>query len=516
MSMNKARITYRFDPNRPRSEGGHPSHMDDTGKVIPLYQEEYQVVEERMEQPEPREQRDSRETAETFDYRKPKEAGHDGPWRQQERDQARDQVRGRKDELNIRDYQGLNQYTTDYGAWSSPFDAETKRIEELIRQSNEREGRRPVEQEPPVGFGPPAFQERPLPDYRERGPDREWEHDREHDRDRNREEYYNGQTGYFQPGAGYRDEGEERWSGPIVHGPRYVRHSRPPWLKIGASIAGAAVTGVLLGFFALSMFSDADSIADIGKTPAADTPATQDAKPVTAHAQNADANASAGGAGAGTAISGKQLAMAYAGSTYSVLQHGTFAGQQGADQAKGELVKKGLAAATEQSDKYYVFAGVATDKDSATFLGQQLKDNSSVDIYVKAYTIPSVTKVVWNGSSGDTLKSYLEQSDKLIQSINKLTVMNLDGEAPTAIDPANMQSISNAHTAWSQLSNKVSQEAGQETKALVQRMNNAMNSAKASLDEYNKNPSTAMLWQAQTYTLQFIIAEKELLGLIGS
>lgn len=466
--MNKARITYRLDPNRGRGEGAGPDGQEEKGRVIPLYQEEYRVVDER---PEP-------------DY------GENGP------------EPGRR-EREIRDYQGLNQYTTDFGAWSSPFDAETNRIEELIRESNERrEGRRSPDGE---AGGDGRNGRYPAPDY---GPG-----ERELHAPERREARYSGQTGYYQPGPPvYRDERDRdgEYEGPVVMGPRYVRHSRPPWLKISASIAGAAVTGVLLGFFALSVFNGsdpADAIPGLGGK--AVTPTQQDVKPVSAGVQGTDVKAAAG-AGLGAAT-GKEIALSYAGKTYSFLQHGSFAGQQGADQAKNDLVKKGLAAASEQTDKYYVFAGVATDKESATALGRQLQDTNKLDIYVKAYTVPAVAKAVWNGSP-ETLKSYLEQSDKLLQSINLLTVMNLDADKPAPIEASTLQSVAAAHTAWSQLSNTVAQEAGETGKPLVQRMNNAMNSAKTSLDEYKKNPSTAMLWQAQTYMMQFIIAEKELLA----
>jgi stage II sporulation protein B len=460
--MNKARITYRLDPNRGRGEGGGADGQEEKGRVIPLYQEEYRVVDEQQE-PAP----DNRQR---------------GPMR---RDQE------------IRDYQGLNQYTSDYGAWNSPFDAETNRIEELIRDSNEREGRRPMGAEPE----PVERNSRYLkPEYE----DREYE---ELDR---RDIRYNGQTGHFQPGPPiYRDDRDDRYEGPVVMGPRYVRHNRPPWLKISVSIAGAAVTGVLLGFFALSIFNGSDPVDAItGLGGKSDTPAAQDAKPVSANVQGTDTKTAAGTGAA--VVSGKEVSLSYAGKTYSFLQHGSFANQQGADQTKNDLVKKGLAAASEQSDKYYVFAGVATDKESAMALSQQLKNANKVDIYVKAYTVPAVSKAVWNGSP-ESLKSYLDQSDKLLQSINLLTVMNLDGLQPSPIEASTMQSLAAAHTAWSQVSNTVAQEAGETGRAVVQRMNNAMNSAKVSLDEYKKNPSTAMLWQAQTYMMQFIIAEKELL-----
>ena len=47
-------------------------------------------------------------------------------------------------------------------------------------------------------------------------------------------------------------------------------------------------------------------------------------------------------------------------------------------------------------------------------------------------------------------------------------------------------------------------------------MSNAMNTAVISLDEYQKNPSAAYLWQAQSSILQYILAEKTLLTSIAA
>jgi stage II sporulation protein B len=80
--MNKARITYRFDQNRDKENGkdtGNPVKVDKV--VIPLFQEEFQVIEDKLET-EP-----------------------------------------------------LNAFTTDFGSWNSPFETESERVERLIRDS---------------------------------------------------------------------------------------------------------------------------------------------------------------------------------------------------------------------------------------------------------------------------------------------------------------------------------------------------------------------------------------------
>lgn len=456
--MNKSRITYRFDPEGARQEVIRP--REDKGKVIPLYEEEFRVEEEAS---------------------------------------PPSRLNKEEDEEPVYDYRLLNRYSGDYGAWSSPYDAETRRIEDLIRESNLRRGEGTSNRE----SGPVWDSERGgrrggrgyLPD----------------------ETVYDGETGYYETESGYRGGREEVWEGPVVTGPHYVRHSRPPWLKITASIAGAAVTGVLLGFLVLSMFNETRS-AEHGSDQTVDAAGRngsgqeQNAVPAAAGADTGGKKADAGGAEAAGAASGKTVAVSYAGKTYTFLQNGTFAAEQGAEQAKEELLKKGLAAVSEQADKFYVYAGVAADRDSALSLSQKLKD-AKVDIYVKAYTLPALAKAHWNGSA-DGLKAYLEQSDKLLQSMAGLTQIHLEEAKPTPLDAPTLQSLAAAHTAWAQASATAAQDAGESRRPMIQKMNNAMNSAKASLDEYKKNPSAAMLWQVQTYMLQFILQEKELLAQI--
>jgi stage II sporulation protein B len=86
--MNKARITYRFDQTRSHigtREKGIPIKED---KVIPLYQDEFQLVKEQTT-PEP-----------------------------------------------------LNTFGADMGSWNSPFETESDRIERVIRESSYEPGKK--------------------------------------------------------------------------------------------------------------------------------------------------------------------------------------------------------------------------------------------------------------------------------------------------------------------------------------------------------------------------------------
>lgn len=413
--MNKARITYRFDANGDRVKDS--LKQEEPSKVIPLYEEEFRVVEDNKEP--------------------------------------------------------LNHFTTDFGGWSSPYDAETQRIEDLIRQSK---GNRPE----------PDFSEAPR---------------------------YNSETGYVEAEGDYTNRRGPQWDGPDVVGSRYIRHSRPSWVRIFVSVTGAAVTGVLLGFLVLSMFSGNDSTADSkAANPNNSQAGTQDVKTAPTGAQPGNnaadqANNTASvpaAAGAEAAIPSK---------TYVLLQHGSFSAKQGAEQDQAELRKKGFSAVTELADnKYNVYLGLVSDRDHALSLSKKLKDDK-VETYAKQLSLPAISKVRWNGSA-ESLKTYLDQSEKLVQTISKLSLLHLEEAKPTSIDDPTLQALKTAHTAWAQTASTVAQGSADAAEQF-QKMNNAMNSAKTSIDEYKKNPSPNWLWQTQSYLLQFVLAEKELLAKIA-
>jgi stage II sporulation protein B len=111
--MNKARITYRFDHQRTAGEPAKPGSPVKEDKVIPLYEEEFQVIEEMKAMP--------------------------------------DQVE------HLFDTHSLNTFTTDFGHWNSPIESESDRVERVIRETlKESETKRPV-QEPmskQTGEGP--------------------------------------------------------------------------------------------------------------------------------------------------------------------------------------------------------------------------------------------------------------------------------------------------------------------------------------------------------------------------
>jgi stage II sporulation protein B len=442
--MSKARITYRFDPER--NEHSSPKQIAPEGesraKVIPLYDNEYRAEK-------------------------------------------------------IVDVQPLNQFTTDFGAWSSPFDAETDRVERMIRETDRavrREDIPPKQAAPEINVG--------LEDER----------------------FYDGDTGYYEEPTHVQSSYSTR-SGYGHSGPYYVRHSNwTPWLKIAASAVGAIATGAIFGFLVLSLFS-----GDGGGTAASEwwrlgTDRAVDSRIIDGSAvTGSDSLAGGTGSVSNTEVAGSintsEGAVTATGIAaavrvnlpavkYSLVQSGVFSTAEGAEAAMAELRRNGLAAASEKSDKYYVYAGVAMNRNDVLPISNSL-NGKKMDVFIKDYSIPAVQSIQWSGKAGETPEAYFTQGSKLAQMIAGLTALHLQDDAVSPGD-ATMNSLKSAHQAWSQASLKAADGLAPDHKAMADTMNASMNMAVQSMEEYKKNPSDAYLWQAQGALIKYIIGEKEL------
>ncbi|MDF2723847.1 MAG: hypothetical protein K0Q59_3522 [Paenibacillus sp.] len=393
----------------------------------------------------------------------------------------REQPQARRD---LFDSQPLNQFTTDFGAWKSPFDVETERVEREIRQSGNVHPPEPM----------PEKEQHPHP-YAD-------------------EARYHGDSGYVEPPRGPQIDLDEVGDMPPGHG-RHERFNRAPLLKIVASVTGAVATGVLIGFFVLSMFGD-DS-AKPGETSGLSNPGKTSASiPVQTKDQAADPSAAkSNGAASATSAATATVPINVAARSYTLLQNGVFSTLQGANEVAAELKKKGLAAFVQPADKYYVYAGVTASRDDALALSQLLMEQK-LDLFLKPVALPAVSKMSWSGEQAGVAEQYFAQSDKLIQTILGFSAARLKEKTPAAMDDATMKAITTAHQSWSGVSAAFAAGLGQDQKATVQRWNTAMNTAVTSMNEYKKNASSAFLWEAQTSMMQVLFAQQELLEAVGN
>lgn len=461
--MSKARITYRFDEPGRHGEKRSPS------PVIPLSKEEFSVVE------------DDRHAAST-----------PTPIRMAPEERTR-----------LFDTQPLNQFTTDFGAWKSPFEVETEEVERLIRQSSPP---MPPSMSPPVEprKGRDAAEEAGMPPHIRQA---DWPPARGHD-------------SY----GGSRQPPEDRW-GPIVeeelyedrrmphagashgaHGGMYGRHYRPPWLKMIASVSGAVATGVLIGFFVLSMFGGEGAPPQSGggavnPPPSAGGAQASGGAAVSGQAQTSD--------GASVPVAAVRLDA----QSYTLLQNGVFTTRQGADAAAAELRKKGLAAHVLETDKYYVYAGLSPSHDDALALSNVLKEQR-MELFLKTVTLPAASAVQWSGGSAAAADTFVAQSRILVRTIGEFSASRLKDAKPAAIDDRTLQSIHTSHQAWTGAVSTFGNGLPEQHKPAFQQWTTGINSAVAAIDEYKRNPSSALLWGAQSSLLQALFAEQALLAAI--
>jgi stage II sporulation protein B len=425
--MNKARITYRFDQSRP-PQSDKKTDVPKGDKVIPLSHEEFQVVEGRDE-------------------------AADKEWM--------DKTKQFKMVESVFEPQTLNQFTTDFGGWNSPFENDDDRVEHVIRATNA--------------------------------------------------ETVDTETGYYQPPrSGYRTNanGPLNWTEPQTG---YIRSSSTPWFRIATSIAGAVITGIAFGFFVLSMFSggSGDNTQTVGNTTA---PAAAKVQGQGGAAVEASKNAAVPAAPTASAVRTTQVSVAA--KSYSFLQNGVFSSDQSADAALADLKKKGLASALEQGEKKTIYIGFAQNRDDALGLSHQLQEKK-LEVYIKSMDLPAVSSIRWSGTKPESIGSYFAQGDKLIETISGLTLMHLAETAPTTLEDSAMQSIRSAHQVLIALTASVNEGASETEKAQLQKMTTALNSAVQSMEEYKKNPSTAMLWQAQSSLMNYILVQRDLLKMIA-
>jgi stage II sporulation protein B len=488
-------------------------------QVIPLYREEFAVVEERTEGGKDAVADDGKETL--YD------AGYD--WNESER---------RREPIV------LSEFRTDYGTYRSPFEEETERVVRIIRESQStvresddarhiagREGHGPAERRP---MNPDRAADKAVQAAREFGSG----HNEQY-----REPFASGYEGY-RFGADERDA-ESRseadngadtyhWDMPQL-GTRYAKSSStPPWTRIVLSVAGAVLTGVVFGFLVLSMFTDeplpfqlfgggkakapvavqtgTGAKAAAGTSGSGTTAVGASGGAVGTPAASAQAAAAATTSASSAAAGGNAVAVNLPGKSYFFLQHGIFSTAAAAQAEEAALKTKGYAFAAETGDKTTVYAGFALQKSDATQLASKLKDDK-LDVFVKAIDVPAAAKLNWDGkASAAELSGYFQQGDKLAQMIGSLTVLHLAETKPSAIEAATLDTIKTAHQTWLAAAKPVATGAAASVAPKMQQIATALNTAVISMEEYRKNPSDSFLWQAQAGLMQYVLAEKSMMA----
>lgn len=307
----------------------------------------------------------------------------------------------------------------------------------------------------------------------------------------------------------------------------HTRSSRgPSWLKVFASVAGAIATGALFGYMALALFAGEGPWAGgSGEQTKADTEQPTISLPANDGQQGTQSGSNGSTttpiAGSDTTAEGADPAVStdnqpdtsvaavqvdVPAQTYHALQYGVFSAAEGADAAVAELKDKGLAAyRLDTGEDYRVYVGISSDRDGALALTQQL---DGLEVYVKAIELPAVDSMPFNGDA-ELLKQYWKQTSELITVLDRLTLDQLDQAKLAPFSTAVSAAWKKLHEQWlSTAADVTAKLSGDQASAGASRMSQAINTAAVTLQEFDKKPSAAYLWNVQTSLMGAIFAEK--------
>jgi stage II sporulation protein B len=353
----------------------------------------------------------------------------------------------------------------NHAAWRSPFDAETERIEQLIRNSEMRKEDHIAPSV--VDRGTPAF--------------------------------------YTAPQAEESFQNVNFYNELPVRAIYRRREKNSNWFSITTSITGAILTGILLGMFVLSMFN-----GEANPLPDSESPtATDDGLSAvlnSAEQLSLDSNKEAVTDNLIQEIPSLIHAVIPE-QAYYLIQNGVFSTLEGANAAVQLLKDEGLSGAVSQADQFSVFAGAAFTHEDALLLSHNLQNNN-LEVFVKTFHIPAVEQIAWEGKDGDQVQGYVEESRSLVKSILKITSLGIN-EASSPVPDSEKKLTQQQHKLWTDAANKLATDTSDDTKALVEQMNKSLNSAVLTIEQYNKNPSEVYLWQAQAAVSEHIIAQKQ-------
>ncbi|ULO08674.1 SPOR domain-containing protein [Paenibacillus sp. 19GGS1-52] len=284
-------------------------------------------------------------------------------------------------------------------------------------------------------------------------------------------------------------------------------HSRRPsyWWKFALSVAGAVVTGVLLGYVALSFFNGGST----GTGSASTTGSTAVLEQAVGNTDSAKAGASGA---AGTESAGmNRLAVQVAAQSYYLLQYGVFSTSAGAEQAQQELLDAGLAAALDPADGNRVYAGLSPDREQAKLLSSGLK-NQGIELYVREVTLPAAEQLAFGGNA-EAVNNYFSISGQLLAELASQSASLLSTAPANAA--ADTSHVSDLHMQWTEAAKTFEQGLSPAAQRICAELEKSMSQGISALNEYNKNMAKGLLWEVQESMMSFLTGQRQLLSTLG-
>jgi hypothetical protein len=321
----------------------------------------------------------------------------------------------------------------------------------------------------------------------------------------------------------YEELSEDRWSidtadvDIMEHSPEAGWLNRTPrtgggpsWGRVFLSITAAVATGALFGYIVLSLFTGeplfpgkaaVSTGLPVQTLPGKSSGLSPDTSTSLKNEATAAPTASPSSTDSSGRIDGSDSASHVPANVYYMLQYGVFKNEESMKSAVSQLQDKGLASATEASDGYRVYVGAATTRDEAESLAAQM---SEIEVYIKPVDGVSVEI-----SSPAGVAEFMNKGSELIRMLTHLTDTGLQDKQLRMLDSTDRTALKETHRQWLNTVSAVNQLGGKKAEdgqTIVQ----ALNSAVLSLTEFNRKPSRYHLWNAQSYVMKALLADRHL------
>lgn len=275
------------------------------------------------------------------------------------------------------------------------------------------------------------------------------------------------------------------------------KETGPSWLRVVLTVAGALATGALFGYLALSLFTGEPLIP----------PKSGEGSPAPGQGPVLESDRSDRKVAAAAPVSGGDGAAAYrevAADRYYVLQYGVFQSADGMKAAANELRSKGYSAATDESDGYRVYVAATSSKDEAELLAAQMTDT---DVYIK--TIGGEALRIAATADANPVADYVAASAQLIERLIALSGRELQLREPAGMDEGELAQWQEALQSWQAAASAMAAaDGGVSADAAI--VGEALNSATATLAEFNLEPTRERLWSIQSDAMKALFAEHRL------
>ncbi|TFE30695.1 SPOR domain-containing protein [Cohnella luojiensis] len=325
----------------------------------------------------------------------------------------------------------------------------------------------------------------------------------------------------------YDELTEERWSRTVPeieieeepsakwyqrqHEASNLSEEGPSWSRVFLSVAAAVATGALFGYMVLSLFtgeplfpgkSDVDSGEQI---PVLSTHEQSASPPTSAGSTKLPEKSSTSGSGS-TDQTGNEPPASTTGQVssdvYFMLQYGVFQNEDSMQAAVKQLEDLGLAYASDTTDGYRVFAGAARSRDEAELLAAQMPDT---EVYIKPVGGDPLT--VSSDALSEEGIEFLNESAKLTRMLAQYSGVGLQDKHPRKLGTQELSELQETHQRWLKTlttADKWNGEAAKDGNSIVK----ALNSAIASMTEFNRKPSRYHLWSVQSGVMQALLADR--------